>query len=324
MLLTRRVLMAGAGAALLGGRAAAQDQTIRLVAGFPAGGGIDISARLLVDPFKDALGQPVIVENRVGAAGMIAANAVAKAPPDGRMMLVSTSGEIAISQHLYKEKMTYDPLKDLAPITLIGIVPNLVIVGSATPVHTPQELFAYIKANEGKLSYSSSGIGNPQQLCGELMNMMAGTNVLHVPYRGAAPSVTGVATGDVTMSFTSLAAAQGLLQAGKVRAVAVTSLDRMPQLPDVEPLQNGAPGLKGYELLNWFGLFTTAGTPAAVVNRYNEIALKRLAEPKIAETLSSQGIVPRKMSPEQFKAFVESESKKFAAVIEKARIKLEN
>lgn len=324
MLLTRRVLMAGAGAALLGGRAAAQDQTVRLVAGFPAGGGIDISARLLVDPFKDALGQPVIVENRVGAAGMIAANAVAKAPPDGRMILVSTSGEIAISQHLYKEKMTYDPLKDLAPITLIGIVPNVVIVGSATPVHTPQELFAYIKANEGKLSYSSSGIGNPQQLCGELMNMMAGTNVLHVPYRGAAPSVTGVATGDVTMSFTSLAAAQGLLQAGKVRAVAVTSLDRMPQLPDVEPLQNGAPGLKGYELLNWFGLFTTAGTPAAVVNRYNEIALKRLAEPKIAETLSTQGIVPRKMSPEQFKAFVESESKKFAAVIDKAKIKLEN
>ncbi|MSP47294.1 MAG: tripartite tricarboxylate transporter substrate binding protein [Xanthobacteraceae bacterium] len=323
-MLTRRVLMAGAGAALFAGRASAQDQTVRLVAGFPAGGGIDISARLLVDPFRDALGQPVIVENRVGAAGMIAASAVAKAPPDGRMMLVSTSGEIAISPHLYKEKMSYDPLKELAPITLIGIVPNVVIVGSATPVRTPQELFAYIKANEGKLSYSSSGIGNPQQLCGELMNIMAGTNVLHVPYRGAAPSVTGVASGDVTMTFTSLAAAQGLLQAGKVRAVAVTSLDRMPQLPDVEPLQNGSPGLKGYELLNWFGLFTTGGTPAAVVNRYNEIATKRLAEPRITETLSAQGIVPRKMSPAEFGAFVDSESKKFAAVIEKAKIKLGN
>jgi tripartite-type tricarboxylate transporter receptor subunit TctC len=323
-MLTRRVLMAGTGAALLAGKAAAQDQTIRLVSGFPAGGGIDISARLLVDPFKDALGQSVIVENRVGAAGMIAANAVAKAPPDGRMILVSTSGEIAISQHLYKERMSYDPLKDLAPITLIGIVPNVVIVAAATPVHTPQELFAYIKANDGKLSYSSSGIGNPQQLCGELMNMMAGTKVLHVPYRGAAPSVTGVATGDVTMSFTSLAAAQGLIQADKVRVVAVTSLDRMPQLPDVQPLQNGAPSLKGYELLNWFGLFTTAGTPAVVVNRYNEIATKRLAEPKIAETLSTQGIVPRKMSPEQFGAFVASESEKFARVIEKANIKLAN
>jgi tripartite-type tricarboxylate transporter receptor subunit TctC len=327
-MLTRRQFGATAAASLFAGPALvspapAQDQTVRLVAGFPAGGGIDISARLLVDPFKEALGLPVIVENRVGAAGMIAANAVAKAPPDGRMMLVSTSGEIAISQHLYKEKMTYDPLKDLAPISLIGIVPNVVIVSAATPVHNPRELIAYIKANEGKMSYSSSGIGNPQQLCGELMNIMAGTQVLHVPYRGAAPSVTGVATGDVTMSFTSLAAAQGLLQADKVRAVAVTSLDRMPQLPDVEPLQNGAPELKGYELLNWFGLFTTAGTPAAVVNRYNEIVTKRLAEPKIAETLSTQGIVPRQMSPEQFGAFVAAESRKFASVIEKAKIKLE-
>ena len=135
-MLTRRVLMAGAGAALLAGagRGAGPDRS-GSSAGFPAGGGIDISARLLVDPFKDALGQPVIVENRIGAAGMIAANAVAKAPPDGRMMLVSTSGEIAISQHLYKEKMTYDPMRELAPITLIGIVPNVVVVDAATPVH---------------------------------------------------------------------------------------------------------------------------------------------------------------------------------------------
>jgi len=315
---TRRALMVGAGATLLVGQAAAQDQTVRIISGFPAGGGIDISARLLVDPFKDALGLPTIVENRTGAAGMIAANAVAKAPPDGRMMLVSTSGEIAIALHLYKERMTYDPLRDLAPITLIGIVPCVVVVNPATPVHNPQELIAYAKANAGKLSFSSSGVGNPQQLAGELMNIMAGINVLHVPYRGAAPAVTDVATGTVTMSFTSLAAAQGLMQAGKVRAVAVTSLDRMPQLPDVEPLQNGSPGLKGYELLNWFGFFTTAGTPAALINRYNEIVTKRLAEPKIAETLSTQGIVPRKMSPEQFGAFVESESKKFAGEIGRA------
>ena len=323
-MLTRRVLMAGAGAALFAGRAAAQDRTVRIIAGFPAGGGIDISARLLVDPLKDALGQPVIVENRTGAAGMIAANAVAKAPPDGRMLLMATSGEIAISHHLYKEKMTYDPMRELAPIALIGIVPCVVVVAEATPVRTPQELVAYAKANAGKLSFSSSGVGNPQQLAGELMNMMAGTNVLHVPYRGAAPAVTDVATGTVTMSFTSLAAAQGLLQAGKVRAVAVTSLDRMPQLPDVEPLQNGSPGLKGYELLNWFGLFTTGGTPAAMVDRLNAIVTKTLAEPKTAETLGTQGIVPRQMTAEQFKAFVHSESQKFAGVIEKANIKLAN
>ena len=220
--------------------------------------------------------------------------------------------------------MTYDPMRELAPIALVGIVPCVVVVAEATPVRTPQELVAYAKANAGKLSFSSSGVGNPQQLAGELMNMMAGLNVLHVPYRGAAPAVTDVATGTVTMSFTSLSAAQGLMQAGKVRAVAVTSLDRMPQLPDVEPLQNGTPGLKGYELLNWFGLYTTGGTPPAVVERLNAIVVKALTEPKTAATLTAQGIVPRKMTSEQFKAFWHSESQKFAGIIEKANIKLAN
>ena len=324
-MLTRRAIVAGAGATLCAGGARAQsDRTIRIIAGFPAGGGIDISARLLVDPVKDAFGSPAIVENRTGAAGMIAANTVAKAAPDGRMLLVATSGEIAISHHLYKEKMTYDPLKELAAVALIGIVPCVVVVAEATPVHTPQELIAYAKANPGKLSFSSSGVGNPQQLAGELMNIMAGINVLHVPYRGAAPAVTDVATGAVTMSFTSLAAAQGLMQAGKIRAVAVTSLDRMPQLPNVAPLQDGAPGLKGYELLNWFGLFTTGGTPPDVVDKLNAVTNKTLAEPKTAKTLNDQGIVPRKTGPAEFKAFVANESRKFGEVIEKAKIKVEN
>jgi tripartite-type tricarboxylate transporter receptor subunit TctC len=322
---TRRAIIASAGASLLAGKASAQgDRNIRIIAGFPAGGGIDISARLLVDPFKDALGAPVIVENRTGAAGMIAANTVAKATPDGRTLLMATSGEIAISHHLYKEKMTYDPLKELAPIALVGIVPCVVVVAEATPVRTPQELIAYAKANAGKLSFSSSGVGNPQQLAGELMNMMAGINVLHVPYRGAAPAVTDVATGAVTMSFTSLAAAQGLMQAGKIRAVAVTSLERMPQLPNVAPLQEGSAGLKGYELLNWFGLFATGGTPADMVERLNGLTVKALAEPKTAETLDKQGIVARKTTAAQFKSFVEAESGKFAEIIDKARIKLEN
>ena len=156
------------------------------------------------------------------------------------------------------------------------------------------------------------------------MNMMAGINVLHVPYRGAAPAVTDVATGAVTMSFTSLAAAQGLMQSGKIRAVAVTSLERMPQLPDVAPLQDGSPGLKGYELLNWFGLFSTGGTPADVVDKLNAVTLKALAEPKTAKTLVDQGIVARKTTPAEFKSFVENESRKFGEVIEKAKIKLEN
>ena len=223
--------------------------------------------------------------------------------------------------HLYKEKMTYDPMKELAPVALAGIVPCVVVVADATPVKNPQELIAYAKANPKKLSFSSSGVGNPQQLAGELMNTMAGTDVLHVPYRGAAPAVTDVATGAVTMSFTSYAAALPLIQAGKIRAVAVTSLDRMPQLPDVAPLQEGAPGLKGYELLNWFGVFAPGGTPAPIVARLNEIVVKTFTDPEMVKKLSLQGIVPRATTPAQFKAFVEAESKKFASIIERANIK---
>jgi tripartite-type tricarboxylate transporter receptor subunit TctC len=297
-------------------------QTIRIIAGYPAGGGIDLVARMLVEPLK-AMGQPAIVENRTGAAGMIAAQAVAKAPADGHMLLVATSGEIAISHHLYKEKMTYDPLHELAPVGLIGIVPCVVVVAETLPVRTPQELIAYAKANPKKLSFSSSGVGNPQQLAGELMNIMAGTDVLHVPYRGAAPAVADVATGAVNMSFSSLAAALPLIEARRIRPVAVTSLERMPQLPDVAPLQEGSPGLKGYELLNWFGLFTTGGTPAATVATLNRIANETVQDPRTFATLTQQGIIPRPMTPAEYKQFVASESEKFGSVIKQARIKPE-
>ena len=236
-MLTRRDFIAASGAALLagsGGEARAQaypTQPIRILVGYPAGGGVDIVARLLGEPMKAALGQTVLVENRTGAAAMIAASAVAKAPPDGHTLLMAASGEVAINHNVYKEKMTYDPVRELTPVALIGIVPCVVVVAAKTPVKTPQELIAYAKANPGKLSFSSSGIANPQHLAGELMNTMAGTDVLHVPYRGSAPAVTDVATGAVTMSFSSLAAALPLIQDGRLRAVAVTSRERMPQLP---------------------------------------------------------------------------------------------
>jgi tripartite-type tricarboxylate transporter receptor subunit TctC len=327
-MLTRRRFVAGASIASISisaHQAVAQaypTQTIRIIAGYAAGGGIDLVARMLAEPLK-AMGQPVIVENRTGAAGMIAAQAVAKAPPDGHMLLMATSGEIAISHHLYKEKMTYDPMHELAPVALVGIVPCVVVVAETMPVRTPQELIAYARANPKKLSFSSSGVGNPQQLAGELMNMMAGTDVLHVPYRGAAPAVADVATGAVTMSFTSLAAALPLIQAGKIRAVAVTSLERMPQLPDVAPLQEGTPGLKGYELLNWFGLFATGGTSVPIVTQLNGIANTTLQEAKTVELLMKQGIIPRPMTPAAYKQFVTSESEKFAKVIDQAKIKPE-
>ncbi len=326
-MLTRRDFAIAAGATLFAGGARAQtypDHPIRILIGYPAGGGVDLVARLLGEPMKAALGQPIIVENRPGASAMLAAQAVATAPPDGHTLLMAAAGEIATNQHLYKEKMTYDPLRQLTPVALVGIVPCVVVVAATTPVHTPAELVAYARANRGKLSFSSSGIGNPQQLAGELMNTMAGTDVLHVPYRGSAPAVTDVAVGAVTMSFSSLAAALPLIQDGRLRAVAVTSRERMPQLPDVATFAEAVPELKDYELLNWFAMFATGGTPDPVVARLNDIANTALRDKAIVDKLQIQGIVPRPMGPAEFRAFVAAEAAKFGKVIAQANIRAEN
>jgi tripartite-type tricarboxylate transporter receptor subunit TctC len=327
-MLNRRQFAASSLALLAGTRAArAQtwpDRPIRILVGYAAGGGVDIVARLLGEPMKQAFGQTVLVENRTGASGMIAAGTVAKATPDGLTLLMAASGEVAINQHLYKDKMAYDPLRELAPVALTGIVPCVVVVAAQTPVRNAAELIAYARANRGKLSFSSSGVGNPQQLAGELMNHMAGTDVLHVPYRGSAPAVTDVATGAVTMSFSSLAAALPLMQDGRIRAVAVTSRERMPQLPDVPTLAEAGPDLKDYELLNWFGLFTTAGTPEPIITRLNKVIVAGLSDKSIAEKLQIQGIVPRLMSAPDYRAFVNAEAEKFGAIVRLANIKLEN
>jgi tripartite-type tricarboxylate transporter receptor subunit TctC len=328
IVLTRRDFAFAAGATLLAGTAWAQDaypsRPIRILVGHPAGGGVDLAARLLGEPIKATLGQPVIVENRPGASAMIAAQAVATAPPDGHTLLADAAGEIATNQFLFRDKMTYDPQRQLAPVALAGIVPCIVVVAATTPVHTPAELIAYARANRGKLSFSSSGIGNPQQLAGELMNSMAGIDVLHVPYRGSAPAVTDVAVGAVTMSFSSLAAALPLIQDGRLRAVAVTSRERMPQLPDVASFAESVPELRDYELLNWFALFATGGTPEPIVARLNAIANTALKDKTIVGKLEVQGIVPRPMTPVAFRAFVAAEAEKFGKIIARANIRAEN
>ena len=326
-MLTRRNFLAGTSALVIVAPACAAtypDRPIHILVGYAAGGGVDLVARLLSEPMKAALGQPVIVENRTGASAMIASNVVAKAAPDGYTLLAAASGEVAINQHLFKDKMTYDARRELTPVALIGVVPCVVVVATSTPVHNPKELIDYAKANTGKLSFSSSGVGNPQQLAGELMNSMAGTNVLHVPYRGSAPAVTDVAAGAVTMSFSSLAAALPLINAGKLRAVAVTSRDHMPQLPDVAPLSEGAPGLKDYELINWFGMFATGGTPLEIIDWLNSIINTALKDPAIANKLIPLGIVPRPMNTVEYKKFVDAETEKFGKIVMQANIKLEN
>ncbi len=329
-MLTRRSLLGAAASVGLSRMTAAAraasdypSNTIRILVGYPAGGGVDIVARLLGEHMRQSFHQTVIVENRSGASAMIASNAVAKAPPDGYMLLAAASGEVAINQHIFKT-MSYDPARELAPLALIGIVPCVVVVAEKTPVHDPKELIAYARANTGKLSFSSSGVGNPQQLAGELMNSMAGLKVLHVPYRGSAPAVTDVATGAVTMSFSSLAAALPLIKSGQLRAVAVTSKERMPQLPEVPPLREGDPSLADYELLNWFGMFTPTKTPDEVMKRLNEDIHAALTEPSIKDKLLIQGIVPQPMNVEEFSKFVRSESEKFKQIAITADIKVEN
>jgi tripartite-type tricarboxylate transporter receptor subunit TctC len=328
--LSKRSFLCAAASVALGGTAtgskAASDypaNAIRILVGYPAGGGVDIVARLLGEHMRQEFHQTVIVENRSGASAMIATNAVAKAQPDGYTLLAAASGEVAINQHIFKT-MNYDPARELAPLALIGIVPCVVVVSSKTPVHSPKELIAYARANPGKLSFSSSGVGNPQQLAGELMNSMAGIKVLHVPYRGSAPAVTDVATGAVTMSFSSLGAALPLINSGQLRAVAVTSKERMPQLPDVPPLREGDPSLADYELLNWFAMFAPAKTRSDILDRLNGVINAALQDRATADKLMIQGIVPKPMKVPEFTKFVQAESDKFAKVAKEANIKVEN
>jgi tripartite-type tricarboxylate transporter receptor subunit TctC len=324
MINRRTLLLATAGAAALAGRGAqAQpgypDRPIRVVVGYAPGGGVDIVARLLAEPLRAALGQPLIVENKPGASAMIGAQTVARAAPDGYTLLMAAAGEIAANPALFKGRMAYDPARELAPVSLAATVPNVLVVNPRLPVRTPAELVAHAKANAGKLSYASSGIGNPQHLAGELLNSMAGTDILHVPYKGAAPALTDVAAGRVAMNFSSLGPALPLIQDGKLRAVAVTSRERMPQLPNVPAIAE-APGLADYELLNWFGLFAPAGAPAAAVARLGEAVAAALQDPALAAKLAEQGAVPRALRPAEFRAFTEAETRKFTRIIEAANI----
>jgi tripartite-type tricarboxylate transporter receptor subunit TctC len=322
-MINRRTLMLATSAALAGRGALAQaaypDRPIRVIVGYAPGGGVDIVARLVTEPVRQALGQPLIVENKPGASAMIGAQAVARAAPDGYTLLMAAAGEIAANPALLKQRMTYDPARELAPISLVATVPNVLVVDPRLPIRTPAELVAYAKANPGKLSYASSGIGNPQHLAGELLNRMAGIDLLHVPYKGAAPALTDVAAGRVSMNFSSLGPASPLIQDRKLRAVAVTSRERLPQLPDVPAIAE-VPGLTEYELLNWFGVFAQVATPAPVVARLQEAIATALRDPGLQAKLAEQGAIPRAMSQAEFRGFVEAETRKFTRIIEDANI----
>lgn len=326
-MLSRRQALTGAAGAMLAAAAPARAQPaypnrpVKLLVGYAPGGGVDIVARLLAEKMRQSLGQPVLVENRPGASAMIAAQGVTQAPADGYTLLLAAAGEIAANPALFRQRMAYVPQRDLAPVSLVATVPNVLVVAPSVPIQDPASLVALAK-QRGDLSYASSGIGNPQHLAGELLNRMAGTDILHVPYRGAAPALTDVAAGRVTMNYSSLGPALPLIRDGKLRAVGVTSAQRMPQIPDVPALAEG-PGLTGYELLNWFGLFAPARTPQPIVAKLAETVRASLADPDLAGKLSDQGALPRAMAPDAFRDFVTAETAKFTKIIEDGGITAE-
>jgi tripartite-type tricarboxylate transporter receptor subunit TctC len=318
--LATAILLAGL-AATAQAQAPYPSQQVRIICPFPAGGGTDLTSRLLAEHLARSLGQPVVVENRTGASGMIGTGAAAKSPADGYTLLVA-SGEVALNPHLYKDKMAYDWDKELQPITLLVKVPNVLAVNMDVPAKNVAELISYAKQNEGKLTFSSSGVGNPQQLTGEMFNRMAGVSIRHVPYKGAAPQLADVAGKHITMTFVSIGAAKPFIESGRIRPIGVTSTTRVSALPDVPAIAEHPP-LAGFELVNFFGFFGPAGLPDAVLKRLNAAAVQALKDPAMTGKLRNVGFEPAPTTPEQFRAFIRQESAKFAKIIVEAGIKLE-
>ncbi|GAB2898624.1 Bug family tripartite tricarboxylate transporter substrate binding protein [Paralcaligenes ginsengisoli] len=297
------------------------DAPIRLIVPFSAGGGVDIVGRFLAKKLNEELKQSVIVENKPGASAMIGAAYVARSKPDGLTILLASSGETAINPHLYKD-MAYDPAKDLAPVSLVAKIPNLLVVNPDIPVKTVTELVQYAKAHPDDMTYSSSGVGNIQNISGELFNKIAGTKIRHIPYKGSAQQIADVAARHVSMTFASGAALLPFVQSGQVRPIAVTSTTPMAAFPKVPPLAQ-TPEFKSYDLVNWFGLFAPAGTPKAIIDKLNAATVNILKDPAFVKTLELQGAIPAPMSPEEFAAFRASESEKFGKIIKDTGIVLD-
>jgi len=302
--------------------ALAQDypnKTITIVVPFSAGGGVDTIARLLAEKLRVTMKQTIIVDNKAGGSGMIGAQAVVKAAPDGYTLLLGSAGETAINPFVFKARMQYTPSRDLAPITLITRVPNVLVTSPTLPVKNVEELIAYAKKNPGKLTYSTSGVGNPQHLNGELLEELAGVHMVHIPYKGASGQLIDVTSGVVDMTFVSYSAVKGFIQSGKVKAIAVTSAKRTSFAPDLPAIAEYKP-LAKYQLENWFGLFAPGGTPDAVQQKINEAVTQALRDPELAQKLKEQGGEPAPMTTQQFRDFIKTESVQFGRIVDIAKI----
>lgn len=290
---------------------------VRLVAGFPAGGGVDATARAYAQKLGEYWGQNVIVENRSGANGMVGAEAVVRAPKDGYTLFLSTPSEVALNPLLYA-KMSYEPLKDLAPISLVAIYPNVMVVNATVPASTVQEVIALANKTPGGLHYGSSGTGSTQHLAGEWLQRYAGFNWIHVPYKGAAPATTDIVGGQIPVAILGLGAIMPHIKSGRLRAIAVTSTQRSAALPDVPTLYES--GIK-FDATQWYGILTTAGAPPEVVSRIYSAVKRAAAEPSVRERLIALGGEPATSTPEEYAALIRSETEKFAKIVKDANIK---
>jgi tripartite-type tricarboxylate transporter receptor subunit TctC len=293
---------------------------IKIIVSLAPGGLADMFARLFAQHVTEVTKQAVVVENRTGAAGVVGAEAAAKAPGDGYTLYLGLHSTIAILQYL-NPKLPYDPEKDFVPVAHIATLPNLLVVHPSVPAHSVAELIAYAKAKPGTLSYASQGNGSSGHMAGEQFKLLTGTDVVHVPYRGAAPAVQDLLGGQVQMMFDTVTLQAPQIAAGKVRALAVTATQRVAALPDVPTtVEAGLPELQGGA---WFGLFAPAGTPRDVVAWLNRAARDAFTVPAVHARLEQQGAQLPLGPPEAFAAFVAAERQRWSDVIRKANIRLE-
>jgi len=279
---------------------------------YPAGGPLDTVARLLGQKVSESVKQPVIVDNKPGAGGNIGADAVAKSAPDGYTILMGAVATHAINPTLYAS-IPYDAIRDFQPVTQVASTPNVLIVNPSIPAGNVREFIAYAKANPGKLNFGSGSTGSAGHLAGELFKTMAGVDMTHVPYKGAAPAMQDLIAGRVQLMFDNYASASAQVKAGKVRALAVTTAKRSTLAPDLPTIAES--GLPGFDINTWFGIFLPAGTPREVVDRLHDEFARALNLPDIREKMVNLGAEPVGNKPEEFAAYIRSEAEKYARVI---------
>ncbi|MGE5792576.1 MAG: Bug family tripartite tricarboxylate transporter substrate binding protein [Bacteroidota bacterium] len=321
--LARFIFVAAAALCALGAGAQAPEpypaRSVRIIVAFPPGGGTDIVARVLGQKLSEAWGQPVVVENRAGAAGIIGTEAAARSAPDGYTLFMGTLGNLSVNKHLYA-KMTVDPLKEFAPLTQVVAVNFVMVAHPSLPAKNVPELIALAREKPGQINYASSGAGGAPHLGAELFQSMANVKLVHVPYKGSGPSFNDLLAGQVSLTCDSLVQSLPHIRAGRLKALAVLGPKRTPLLPDVPTVGESVPG---FELTNWFGLVVPAGTPPDRIAKLYADVSKALQHKDVGDKFTEMGADPVGSTPEQFGAFMRSESEKWARLIKEANIRAE-